>query len=289
MIKRITLLGIAILVLVVISKYAQGQTTTFDHLNSTGSHKAITWTTSVYGAGFGHRFISVDPTNLTTLNLQTRHNSGTWKDVMVINSLGNIGFGTTNPSYPFHLKTISYDRARFEYSTATIDVVSYPAGNEGHSGSAGIYVNGADAMLLSGVGKGIRLLTNNGSTTFERMTILPNGNVGINTKIAPYTLSVNGTVGAREVNVNTTVWADYVFDPDYKLMPLSELDNFIQKNGHLPEVPTEAEVMENGVNLAEMNVKLLEKVEELTLHMIRQEKLIEELFKRMQNDEEENK
>ena len=70
--------------------------------------------------------------------------------------------------------------------------------------------------------------------------------------------------------------ADYVFKPEYKLMPLSELEAFIQKNGHLPNLPTEAEVMENGVNLAEMNVKLLEKVEELTLYVIELEKKIDQ-------------
>ena len=59
-------------------------------------------------------------------------------------------------------------------------------------------------------------------------------------------------------------------------MPLSELEAFIQKNGHLPNLPTEAEVMENGVNLAEMNVKLLEKVEELTLYVIELEKKIDQ-------------
>jgi hypothetical protein len=68
-----------------------------------------------------------------------------------------------------------------------------------------------------------------------------------------------------------------VFQSDYRLMPLSELADFIQEKGHLPNVPTTVEVMENGVNLAEMNVILLEKVEELTLYILRQEKMIQEL------------
>ncbi|MCE7057196.1 hypothetical protein LZF95_21120 [Algoriphagus sp. AGSA1] len=90
-------------------------------------------------------------------------------------------------------------------------------------------------------------------------------------------IKVNGTVKTKEVNVTATGWPDYVFRPGYQLMPLSELETFIQKNGHLPDVPTEAEVMENGVNLAEMNVKLLEKVEELTLYLIEQSTQIKAL------------
>jgi hypothetical protein len=91
-------------------------------------------------------------------------------------------------------------------------------------------------------------------------------------------IHVNGTIKTKEVNVTATGWADYVFTLGYQLMPLSEVEAYIAKNGHLPNVPTEAEVMEKGVNLLEMNVKLLEKVEELTLHLIRQEKLIQELL-----------
>ena len=278
MIKRITLLGIAILVLVVISKYAQGQTVTFDQLNSNvGSQKAITWNTSPHSSGFGHRIISTDPGGLTTLNIQTRHNTSLWKDIMVINSLGNIGIGLNNPSYPFHLKSSAYDRSRFEYGSTTIDVVSYAAGTYDYSGSAGIWVNGADALLMSGAGKGIRLLTYDGTTATERMRILQNGNIGINTKIAPYTLSVNGTVGAREVNVNTTVWADYVFEQGYNLKPLADVKLYYEKNLHLPEIPSEQEVLQNGVNISEMTVKLLQKIEELTIYLVKQEEEISSL------------
>jgi hypothetical protein len=108
---------------------------------------------------------------------------------------------------------------------------------------------------------------------------LPNGNVGIGTSNPSQKLSVNGTIRAKEVNVIATGWADYVFKPDYELIPLSEVAKYIQENGHLPNVPTEVEVMENGVNLLEMNVKLLEKVEELTLYLVQQQDRINELEK----------
>lgn len=83
-----------------------------------------------------------------------------------------------------------------------------------------------------------------------------------------YRLAVEGTIGAREVIVTNSPWADYVFRPGYRLRPLSEVNAYIQANGHLPEIPSESEVKEKGVNLGEMQAKLLAKIEELTLHMV---------------------
>ncbi|SFT96850.1 hypothetical protein SAMN04489724_3044 [Algoriphagus locisalis] len=269
--KRITLLAIAFN-FSALSFHLMGQTTTFDYMNSNvGSQKTISWNTSIYGSGFGHRLISIDPGGATTLNLQARHNSATWKDAIVINSQGYVGFGLNPSTYPFHFKFASANRARFEFITNTIDLVSYAPSTNDYGNSAGVFMSGQDGLIMTGQGNNLRFITNNGSY-LERMRILPNGNVGINTKNPAYTLSVNGIIGAQEVNVTTTGWADYVFKPEYHLMPLSELESFIEKNGHLPNVPTEREVIENGVNLAEMNVKLLEKVEELTLYIIRLEK-----------------
>lgn len=109
--------------------------------------------------------------------------------------------------------------------------------------------------------------------------LFPNGNVGIGTNSFTdgddtYRLSINGKVRAHGVKVYTT-WADYVFKPDYNLKPLDEVEAFINKNGHLPNVPSEAEVLENGIELGAMNAKLLEKIEELTLYTIQLKKEIE--------------
>lgn len=76
-------------------------------------------------------------------------------------------------------------------------------------------------------------------------------------------------------------WFDYVFDNDYKLMSLSELEQFIKTKKHLPEIPSEKEVKENGINLGEMQGKLLLKIEELTLYIIEQEKQLKELQKQI--------
>jgi hypothetical protein len=87
-------------------------------------------------------------------------------------------------------------------------------------------------------------------------------------------MRVNGTITATEVTVKTDVWADYVFKPSYKLMPLNQVEQFVKTNNHLPEIPSAAEVQKDGLSLGEMQNKLLQKVEELTLYMIEQQKTI---------------
>lgn len=81
-------------------------------------------------------------------------------------------------------------------------------------------------------------------------------------------LSVEGSVAAQEVVVTSTGWADYVFDSDYRNRSLPEVAAYIEENHHLPGIPSAAEVAEKGVNLGDMQARLLAKVEELTLHMI---------------------
>lgn len=87
-----------------------------------------------------------------------------------------------------------------------------------------------------------------------------------------YKLVVAGTIGTQKVKVTQQGWADYVFAKDYKLQPLTEIERFIKTNKHLPEIPSEKEVKENGVDIGETQMLLLKKIEELTLHLIEQEK-----------------
>lgn len=97
-----------------------------------------------------------------------------------------------------------------------------------------------------------------------------------------YRLYVKDGIKTERVKVeiaSNNGWADYVFKKDYNLLPLHELDLFIKKNHHLPEVPTESEAIKTGVELKEMNILLLKKIEELTLYTIQQQKLLEELKK----------
>ena len=98
-----------------------------------------------------------------------------------------------------------------------------------------------------------------------------------------YQLSVDGKIMAEEVTVqNSTTWPDYVFDEAYKLMPLEEVEQNILKYKHLPNIPSAAEVKQNGIVLGEMNRKLMEKVEELTLYIIELNKKNEVLAQKVQ-------
>ena len=114
----------------------------------------------------------------------------------------------------------------------------------------------------------------------DALTMTSGGNVGIGTINPQHLLHVAGTIGAEEILVTST-GADYVFEPGYRLKSLSEVAGYIEANHHLPDIPSAAEVKQKGMGVGEMEAKLLAKVEELTLHMIQQEKENQELRERI--------
>ncbi|MDA3883783.1 MAG: hypothetical protein PF481_10925 [Bacteroidales bacterium] len=100
------------------------------------------------------------------------------------------------------------------------------------------------------------------------------------TKSEKFALTVGGGIIAENITVRLKeYWPDYVFNTNYKLIPLNELENYINENKHLPGIPSAKEINEEGVDLGEMNKLLLEKVEELTLYIIQLQKEIDELKK----------
>ncbi|MCQ2335630.1 MAG: hypothetical protein MJ010_00390 [Paludibacteraceae bacterium] len=109
-----------------------------------------------------------------------------------------------------------------------------------------------------------------------------NQNVGIGTIHPDERLTVNGTVHAKEVRIDLQgPLADYVFDEEYKLRPLSEVSGYVKENKHLPDVPSAQEVGEKGISVGEMQNTLLKKIEELTLYIIQQQKEIDNLKKQL--------
>ncbi len=92
----------------------------------------------------------------------------------------------------------------------------------------------------------------------------------------------NGTISATTYIAVSPPWADFVFNKDYKLATLEEVENYIKEKGHLKDIPSAKEVAKNGVNLGQIDSKLLQKIEELTLYTIQQEKKIKELEKENQ-------
>ena len=101
------------------------------------------------------------------------------------------------------------------------------------------------------------------------------GNVGIGTNYPMAKLTVDGNILAKEIKVKTDITVpDYVFEPDYKLNSLDHIADYIKTNKHLPEIPSAKEIKKDGLDLAEMNLLLLKKVEELTLYAIQQDEEI---------------
>ncbi|WP_255498687.1 hypothetical protein [Dysgonomonas sp. ZJ709] len=127
---------------------------------------------------------------------------------------------------------------------------------------------------------------------YERFIVTASGTVGIGVaypncaldvkgEIKADKLTVAGDINARQVKIEINAGADFVFQPDYNLKPLSEVEQFVKTNKHLPEIPSEKQMIEEGVNVIDMQIKLLQKIEELTLYTIDLNKQVQELKKEL--------
>ena len=206
------------------------------------------------------------------LSLQTPTGAGTWATALTARN-GNVGIGTASPSVPLEVLAPSGAAANVKLSAtggtgrAVGQEFWATAGDAAAHNSARIESSFTGTMTYPEAV--LSLQTPTGAGTWVTALTAKNGNVGIGTTNPTYALSVNGTIQAKEVVVNTG-WSDYVFHPAYRLKPLGEVAAYIQQNHHLPDIPSDAEVRENGVSLGEMQSKLLAKIEELTLHVIQE-------------------
>lgn len=208
---------------------------------------------------------------------------------MVVKPSGDIGIGTTSPLFQLQVgigRPTRPDKADQEadiYSTGgiTIEGDKFLTLDGGHKAHANLtYEKGSDVQHAQGRFKlqgfyGFRFVTQH---TREAMMIKgDNGYVGIGTTSPQAKLHVNGTIKAP-----VTDWSDFVFYDDYELPSLEEVESHIEENGHLQDIPSEEDVMKNGVNLTQMDAKLLQKIEELTLYLIEQNKELKDLKARLQ-------
>ena len=159
---------------------------------------------------------------------------------------GNVGIGTSTPS----AKLAVMQSSNTEYAL-------YVENNGGNG--KGILIKGGAGCGAAAEHSLLRVTSYSGSC--ERDLFLVDGKTG--------------QTRAREILVDAAVWADYVFADDFKLKDLEEVEAFIEKNNHLPDVPSATEIKKDGINLGEMDALLLQKIEELTLYTIKQQKLID--------------
>ncbi|WP_316632567.1 hypothetical protein [uncultured Flavobacterium sp.] len=211
---------------------------------------------------------------------------------------GNIGIGTSSPSFYEHggnnkvievsnSNTTVHSQSHIILSSganlpnSSIGTLTWALPNTSSSFKMVGYLDMTtdNASTSSKPSAAMVFATRNETNSFcsEQMRITGSGNVGIGTTNPQNKLDVNGTIHSKEVKVDMIGWSDFVFKKEYNLPTLAEVEKHINEKGHLENIPSENEVLKDGINLGEMNAKLLQKIEELTLYSIQQSKEIEVL------------
>lgn len=195
----------------------------------------------------------------------------------------NVGIATTNPAHKLHVVGVSYAQ-------------KFLAGNSGGTTDALINAFGASNDLIhlgvkiGGLPEEIRfIITDDGAMVATNVGSEPTFTInnGTGHALIAYSnagakilqLEDNGMMRARQIKVDEVSWPDYVFDNTYKLPKLKDVAKFIDKNHHLPGVPSASEIESDGLNLGDMQKIQMQKIEELTLYLIEMEKRIEVLEK----------
>jgi hypothetical protein len=189
--------------------------------------------------------------------------------------IGNVGIGTATPSFPLNVVTPLADIAQFKATNANNTRIVV-ANNTGQV-NLGIGSSLPYAYIWSNTGK--FFIGGDGTDPTLFIDGMNSGTVGIGTTDTKgYRFAVNGDAIFTKVKVKAYAnWPDYVFEKNYILPSLREVEKFIQLNKHLPGVPSEKEIELNGLDLGDNQATLLKKIEELTLYVIAQEKEIEAL------------
>lgn len=216
-------------------------------------------------------------TNFTGLS-----NEGTWRTVqlagyygvllktnygqLALHENGKVGIGTTNPDWTLTVNGDIKSHGLMIRDDGATDLWMYRDADVGDW-----------SLLRSNKGNGIALIGQVDDVALAVSRSTSNVLIGKTSQAnTSYKLDVAGKVRANEIVVNTT-GADYVFEKDYKLKTLKEVEDFINEKGHLPGIPSAEEMQANGMAVGELNTKLLEKVEELMLHVIELKKENENL------------
>lgn len=169
----------------------------------------------------------------------------------------------------------------------TIFVRYNPSSAGTHKGAVKISSQGIGNTIVELEGVSNALWTQTTPQKVELNTAITQ--VGIGTSVVPasYMMAVNGKILARGLKIQANGWADFVFDDTYSLAPLSEVENFVQTNKHLPNVPSAAVLTNEGLDTAEMLTIQMQKIEELTLYLIaldKENKLLQQRVQQLENE-----
>jgi hypothetical protein len=230
------------------------------------------------------------------------------ENVVLSDSNRKVGIGTSKPQYKMHLDNgelfiKGYSNwfqgiiMRNEIGRSVLRLEGTRSDNNLNSTELSLLdlTNGSSWRLLNANNNTFSILNHSASSGFSvafqiefgapsnSMTINSNGNIGIGVWAGDHKLAVAGSIISEEVVVKLqSNWPDFVFTDDYSLKNLYELEDYIQKHNHLVDIPSKDEISKNGIDLAEIQIKLLQKIEELTLYTIQQHKDIESLKEQIQ-------
>ncbi len=221
-------------------------------------------------------------------SFQLRNSGGDYLEVMRMRSTGNVGIGTTTPR----------ERLEVDGSILVQDAVSsdpaarmagfYPYKDKAYGMELHYQQSKWGLAVFARNGSDIRLGHYSADETQQdnldaKIVVKADGNIGIGTNSPDEKLTVKGKIHTEEVKVDLSVPApDYVFEEEYDLPTLESIEKFIKSEKHLPEIPSAAEMEENGVELGTMNMLLLKKIEELTLYTLEQESKLEDQSNQIQ-------
>ncbi len=214
----------------------------------------------------------------STHNMEIFKNSGnTTGNLVLLKDAGNVGIGTPAPKGKLHIHDVN--------STNTTVYIT-PKATSANDSSTLVFGEDNDATYAmywqyDGTSNKMELFGKASSTIYGPHFSVErnNGNVAIGGNFATgYRLSVAGKIICEEVRVSLQAsWPDYVFNEDYKLLSVKKLESFIENNGHLPNIPSSEEINKTGLSVGEMQRLMMEKIEELTLYTIEQQKQIKAL------------